>query len=167
MRFRYLHRLHWRRKVTPRRHPIPDPVQIVLQICLEVLDRAPVHSWRSLVSPDSLIRLPHEPLRNDERLSRRLRFAHPIPPRNLWLPERTSHGRPGPFAPPPLPGFPHYYEPVRMPAPRRYSIPHGFSRLRRSLSPPTVRSGRVGASLPTFCVQAADRARVAYMPGTA
>jgi hypothetical protein len=83
------------------------------------------------------------------------------------LPERTSHGRPGSFAPPLLPRLQHYYEPVRMPAPRRYSIPHGSSRLRRSLSPPTARSGRVGASLPTFCVKAADRARVAYMPGTA
>jgi hypothetical protein len=35
----------------------------------------------------------------------------------------------------------------------------------RSLSPPT--GGSVGASPPTFHVKAADRARVAYMPGTA
>ena len=136
MRFRYFHRLHRRRKVTPRGHPVPDPVQIILQIGLEILDRAPVHSRRSLVSPDSQVRLPYKPLRNTERLYLRLRYAHSIPPRFPWLPERTSHGRPGPFAPPPLQRVRRYYEPVRMPAPRRYSIPHGFSRLGHSLSPP-------------------------------
>src|SRR6266550_3755436 len=110
MRFRYLHRLHRWRKVTPRRHPIPYPVQIIAQIGLEFLDRAPVHARRSLVGLDSLIRLPYEPLRDTERLFLRLRFAHPVPPRILWLPERTSHGRPGSFAPPLLPRLPHYYE---------------------------------------------------------
>src|SRR5207237_1864654 len=30
-----------------------------------------------------------------------------------------------------------YYEPVRQRAPRRYSVPHGFRRPGRSLSPPT------------------------------
>jgi len=31
-----------------------------------------------------------------------------------------------------------YYEPVRRQAPRRYSTPHGFCRLTRSLSPSAV-----------------------------
>jgi hypothetical protein len=53
-----------------------------------------------------------------------------------------------------------------MPTPQRYSTPHGFGRTKRSLSPPLTGSG-IGASLPTFHMKAADRARVAYMPGTA
>ena len=66
---------------------------------------------------NSLIRLPHEPFGDNERLFLRLRFAHSIPPRILWLPERTSHGRSDPFAPSPLQRLPHYYGPVRMPSP--------------------------------------------------
>src|SRR3954449_7958171 len=36
-RFRYFHRFHRRRKVGSRGHPIPDLVEIVLQIGLEIL----------------------------------------------------------------------------------------------------------------------------------
>ena len=43
VRLRYLHGQHRRRKVTARGHSIPDLVQIVLQIVLELLERAPVH----------------------------------------------------------------------------------------------------------------------------
>ncbi len=39
MRFRYFHRLDRRREVAARGHPIPDPIQVVLQIGLELLDR--------------------------------------------------------------------------------------------------------------------------------
>ena len=45
MRLRYLHRLHRRRKVGPRRHPIPDLVQVVLQI----LSRTP--RWTTPSTP--------------------------------------------------------------------------------------------------------------------
>src|SRR5664279_4857111 len=38
MRFRYLNSPYRGRKVRPRGHPIPDLVQIVLQIGLELLD---------------------------------------------------------------------------------------------------------------------------------
>ena len=134
MRFRYLHRQHRGRKVTPRRHPIPDPVEIIPQIRLEILDRAPVHTRRSLIGLDSLVCLPHEPLRNTKGLFPRLRLAHSIPPRILWLPERTSPGQSGSFAPPPLQELRHYYEPVRMPAPRRYSAPRRFRPLERAPS---------------------------------
>ena len=50
MRLRYLHRPHRRRKVAPRGHPIPDLVQIVLQIRLELLQRAPVHPGAPLLA---------------------------------------------------------------------------------------------------------------------
>src|SRR5215471_2502846 len=134
MRFRYLHRQHRGREVAPRGHPIPYPVEIVPQIRLEVFDRAPVHARRSLIGFDSLVCLPHEPLRNTEGLLLRLRLAHSIPPRILWLPERTSPGQSGSFAPPPLQELRHYYEPVRMPAPRQYSAPRRFRPLERAPS---------------------------------
>jgi len=62
------HRAHRRREVGPRGHPVPDPVQIVLQVGLERLDGLPIHSRCTLVGLDSPIRLPHFPLRNIERL---------------------------------------------------------------------------------------------------
>ena len=167
MRFRYFYRLHRRWKVTPRGHPVPDPVEIVLQICFEILDRASVHARRSPVGLDSQVRFPDEPLRNLKWLSLRLQLAHSIPPRIPWLPERTHHGRPGPFAPPPLQRALSYYAPVRMPTPRRYSTPRGFSPLDALPLAALPTSGSIRASLPTFHVKAANRARVAYMPGTA
>src|SRR6516225_8663146 len=53
-----------------------------------------------------------------------------------------------------------------MPAPRRYSAPRRFRPLERAPSRRPA-DGSIGACLPTFHVKAADRARVAYMPGTA
>ena len=99
MRFRYLHRLHRRRKVTPRGHPVPDPIKVVLQIGFEVLDRAPVHSRRSLVGLDSPVRLPHQVLGNTERLFLRLWFAHSIPPRLAGCPNKLPTDGPTPSLP--------------------------------------------------------------------
>src|SRR5450759_3616434 len=79
MRLGYFHRPHRGREVTPRRHPIPDPVQTVLQVLLELLDRAPVHSRRTLIGLDLLPGLPYFPLRNLKRLACRLQFAHATP----------------------------------------------------------------------------------------
>src|SRR5262249_48550606 len=148
MRFRYLHRQHRRREITPRGHPIPYLVEIILQIRLEVSAPAPVPPRPSPVGFDSPVCLPHQPLRNTEGLLLRLRLAHSIPPRILWLPERTSPGRSSSFAPPPLLEFRHYYEPVRMPAPRRYSAPPRFRRLDRAPSHRPA-DGSTGASPPT------------------
>jgi hypothetical protein len=81
--------------------------------------------------------------------------------------QTNNPGQSRPFAPPPLRRVHRYYEQVRQPAPRRYSAPHGFCRLcALPLAPGTPAGSRVGASLPTFHVTAADRARVASMPGT-
>ena len=49
-----LHRPHRRRQVTPRRHPVPDLVEVVLQPLLEGRDGLPVHPRRSLVVPHLL-----------------------------------------------------------------------------------------------------------------
>ena len=69
MRFGYLHRQHRRRKVRPRGHPIPDLVQVVLQILVELLQRHPVHTRRTPIGFNLPIGLPHLPLRNIKRLT--------------------------------------------------------------------------------------------------
>src|SRR6476661_7125208 len=73
MRLGYLHRTHRRRKVAPRRHPVPDLIQIVLQVGLKCPDRYFVHARRALVRLDLLPCLLDSPLRNLERFTRRLR----------------------------------------------------------------------------------------------
>src|SRR5664279_3134804 len=90
---------HRRRKVTPRGHPVPNPIKVVLQIGFEVLDRAPVHSRRSLVGLDSPVRLPHQVLGNTERLFLRLWFAHSIPPRLAGCPNKLPTDGPTPSLP--------------------------------------------------------------------
>ena len=78
----------------------------------------------------------------------------------------NSHGRPGPFAPPPLQGPHRYYGPVRQRARHRYSRPSRPRRLGHSLSPPAA-GGSIGARLLTFRTRAADQAHAASAPGTA
>lgn len=80
MRLRDFHTQHRRREVTPRGHPVPDSVQIVLQILFEVLDGAGIHSRCTLIGPNLLPRLPHTPLRNLKRLARQLQLVHATPP---------------------------------------------------------------------------------------
>src|SRR5664279_4398348 len=41
---RYLHGFHRWREVRPRGQPIPQPIQVVFQVLLELLDRLPVHT---------------------------------------------------------------------------------------------------------------------------
>src|ERR1700679_2476080 len=61
----------------------------------------------------------------------------PVTPVDL---ANSSHGRPCPFAPPPLQGLHRYYEPVRRRARRRYSDAlRDTSRAGLSLSPPLQR----------------------------
>ena len=69
MRLRYHHRPHRRRKVRPRAHPIPDLVQVVLQILLEFLDRDTIHSRCALVGFHLPVCLPYLLLRDVERLA--------------------------------------------------------------------------------------------------
>src|SRR5450432_4217024 len=76
MRFRDLHRPHRRRKIRTRTHPVPDLIQIPFQVLLEILDRAPIHPRRTLISPDLLPRPLNLPLRNLKRLVRQL-LLHP------------------------------------------------------------------------------------------
>jgi hypothetical protein len=83
MRLRNLDRHHRRREVRPRRHPIPDLVQIVLQIGFERLQIDSIHTRRTLIGfhPDK--RLPHLLLRYIERFPCQFQLAHATPPKNV------------------------------------------------------------------------------------
>ena len=96
---RYLDEPHRRRKIRPRRHPIPDLVEVALRDP----SRTPPASRRPrpqrLGSPSPACRLPR-------RVASECRTAlpqPPAPPLAGW--PRTSAGQSGPFAPPALPGF--------------------------------------------------------------
>jgi hypothetical protein len=80
MRLWYFHRLHRGWEVAARGHPIPDLVEVPLEILLEVLDRAAVHSRCALVGLHLPIGFPHLLLRNVERLARCLQLVHSAPP---------------------------------------------------------------------------------------
>jgi hypothetical protein len=68
VRFRYRHRGHRGWEVAARGHPVPDLVQVAPQILLELPQRHPVHSRRTVVRLDLLVCLPDLPLGNLERL---------------------------------------------------------------------------------------------------
>ena len=63
LRLRHFDKLHRRRKVRPRGHPIPSHVEPVPQLGLKLLDRAAIHPWPTLV-------LLHLPERFHDRLLR-------------------------------------------------------------------------------------------------
>lgn len=60
----YLHLPDRRREVRPRRHPVPQLVQIPQQVLLEHGDGFIIHARSTTVSPHQLIRFPHHTLRN-------------------------------------------------------------------------------------------------------
>jgi hypothetical protein len=59
-----IHEAHGRRKIAARGHPIPDLVQVVLQVLLARLEALPVHTGRPAVRLYPAIRLPHGLLGN-------------------------------------------------------------------------------------------------------
>src|SRR6478735_7381559 len=48
--FRYLYGFHRWREICSRGQPIPQPIQVVFQVLLELLDRLPVHTRRALLA---------------------------------------------------------------------------------------------------------------------
>jgi hypothetical protein len=64
-----LHRFHRRREVAARRQSIPDPIQVVLQILVELLESHSIHPRRTLIGFHLPIGLPYLPLRNIKRLT--------------------------------------------------------------------------------------------------
>ena len=68
MILRYLNRSHRPREIAPRRHPIPQLVEVVHLVGREIVDAHSVHARRSTVRSDLLPRLENETLRNFKRL---------------------------------------------------------------------------------------------------
>ena len=121
VRLRYLHRPHRRRKVTARRHPIPDLVQVPFQVPFEIRNRLLVDPCRSLVRFHSLIRFPDLLLGNTERLC----LTHRLLP--LLVGSLNFGSITQPLRSIPFPGLPRYYGLFRPWAPLPYSRPRGSS----------------------------------------
>ena len=68
MILRYLNGSHRPREIAPRRHPIPQLVEVVHLVGCEIVDAHSVHARRCTVRSDLLPRLEHETLRNFKRL---------------------------------------------------------------------------------------------------
>src|SRR5260370_28391929 len=110
-------------QVAPRGHSVPELVEVIGEVSLEVCNRLSVYSSRPLVSLHLLEGLPEFLLRNIERLC----LVHRAPPVTscLWAMAEQR----GPFGPVPLQNLHPYYRPLRPCAPHRYSGPYGFCRL--------------------------------------
>ena len=167
-----LHRPDRRRKVGPRAHPIPDLVEVVPQIGLELLQIHPVHSRRSLVGLDLPPRLPDHRLGNRKRLLFRPWHVASPPPRptapveRIDIPDQPAPSlHPHPSKQGPL----GYYGPVRQRAPQPVLNASGFRRWHapsRNLGGLRPRVDAFDARLLTFRARAADQAHAAFTPGT-
>jgi hypothetical protein len=168
VRLRYRHGLDRRRETRPRGHPVPDLVQVALEILLERLDGHPVHPGRALVRPDLLPRLPDSPLRDLERLARCFQLIHPTPPGELPV-DRTNGSRTT---------RPLRSGPITGPSPLLRAGPpapsgNGYSHAACGICPPhgsplsPAVTGSIQMRLLQFRSNAADRARATSMPDTA
>src|ERR1039457_64518 len=117
--FADVHPTHRQRHVAARRHPIPEPIEIVFQISVELFDRLLVAPCRTPIRLDSLICLPHFALCNTKWLC----FIHAGPP-FAGCPRNKAEQR-RPFGPVPLQNLRPYYERLRPCAPPRYSGSRG------------------------------------------
>ena len=64
------YRFHWGWEVAPRRHSIPDPIQVITERFLKLLEGLLVHSGCSLICLHALVRFPYKPFWNFKRLCR-------------------------------------------------------------------------------------------------
>src|SRR6266581_6671759 len=124
---RYFDQTHGRWEVRARRHPIPDLVEIPLEVLLERRQRLPVYPCRSAVCLHPLIRVPDELLRNVVGLATDRSSSH------YWL--ATPRGRSvGPLRSTRVTRLHRSYEPVRPCATHRYSAPRGSATWRSPLA---------------------------------
>ena len=65
-------------KVASRTHPVPDLVEIVLQVGFELFDRLSVHPARTRIGFDRFVRFVHQLLVYAERFVRRTRRRPPV-----------------------------------------------------------------------------------------
>src|SRR4029434_1002730 len=107
--------------------PIPELVEVVRKISLEVRNPLSVYSSRSLVGLHLLEGFPDFPFGDVERLYLVHRLL--LLPVGFSWPVVLAEQR-GSFGPAPLQSLHPYYELLRPCAPHRYSHPHGVGRLR-------------------------------------
>ena len=134
-----VHPTHWQRHIAARRHPIPESIEIVFQVPVELFDRLIIDACRAPICLDSLVCLPHFALCNTKRLC----FIHAGPP-FAGCPRNKAEQR-RPFGPVPLQNLRPYYERLRPCAPPRYSGSRGCCPLELL---PLHRSDRFLRSLP-------------------
>ena len=92
MRLGDLDRPDRRREPGPRAHPIPDLVEVVLKVGLELVQILPIHSGGALVGLDLPPRLPHHQLGNRKRLVlAALACSSSLPPRTHAPVDRHRH----------------------------------------------------------------------------
>ena len=127
VRFRNIDPPHRRRKVAPRRQPVPQLVEVVRNISLEGCDRLPVYSSRPLVGLHTFEGFPDFPLGDVERLC----LVHGLVPSPVGSRLRLNNAAPS--VQPHLQSLHPYYELLRPCAPRRYSGPCSWRRLDVSL----------------------------------
>ena len=147
---RYVYPSNRRRQVTSRRHPIPDSIEVVPQILLELSNRLVINTCRTSICLHPLVCLPHLALGNTKRFC----LIHADPPLAGCPPNKA--GRRRPFGPVPLQDLQPYYERLRPCAPHRYSGPCGTFRLGFSLH-----IGTTGSYVP---YQSLDQGHAAFMP---
>ena len=116
---RYCYRPDRRREVRPRRHAVPNLVEVVLQVPLELLDRFRIDSGCSFVCPDPFVCLPYLLPGDTKRLCSVGRLLPPswltLLPRWMTRPLRSVR----------FPELPRYYGSLRPCASHRYSHPRG------------------------------------------
>ena len=130
----YLHCPDRPREVRPRRHPIPQPVEVPRKVPLELLDRHAVGPGRSAILLDLLPRIPQQSLGDVVRLALQLRLRHAVHPLRLTTSPRLDDPAPWLHTRCDTRELHGYYGRVRRRARRRYSAPRGFCRLEVSLS---------------------------------
>ena len=120
--------------IRPRRHPIPQPVEVPREVLRELLDRDTVGPGRSAVALDLQPRIPHQSLGDVVRLALQLRLTHAAHPLRLAAPARLDDPAPSLHPRCDTRKLHSYYERVRQRTRRRYSTPRGFCRLEIFLS---------------------------------
>ena len=87
--FRDVHPSDRRRHIAARRHSIPEPIEIIIQILLELRDRLIVNARRPAVFLHSLVRHPHFALGNIKMV-----LLYPCGSSPFGLPTRQSRTTP-------------------------------------------------------------------------
>src|SRR5450755_566549 len=161
-------------KPGPRTHPVPDLVEVALQIGLELVDILPIHAGGALVGLDLPPRLPHQLLGNRKRLTFRLwhissRFLPGLSPRLIDWTSLMSR----PLRSTPTPASRRFSATTSRSASKRrdrYSMPPvsavGTLPLAARQTDPQARTAAFDARLLTFHARAADQVHAASPPDT-